>query len=58
MILYLTEARAAGKVVLGTVQGYVHDIGKNLVGGCVIAQNFAGKISADAYAENACEAMA
>ena len=60
-----------GKVVLGTVQGDLHDIGKNLVaimlkgaglevtiiGGAPVSQEYANKIGADAYAYDAANAV-
>jgi len=35
-----TERKSAGKVVLGTVAGDIHDIGKNIVGAMLIAAGF------------------
>ena len=34
------ERKSAGKVVLGTVAGDIHDIGKNIVGAMLIAAGF------------------
>ena len=57
------EMRAQGKIVLATVKGDVHDIGKNIVGVVLACNNYevidmgvmvpAGKILARARAENA-----
>jgi trimethylamine corrinoid protein len=35
-----TERKSAGKIVLGTVAGDIHDIGKNIVGAMLIAAGF------------------
>jgi len=58
-----SERKSAGKVVLGTVAGDIHDIGKNIVGAMLIAAGFdvydIGKdIPADEFVRNAIEVNA
>ncbi len=58
-----SERKSAGKVVLGTVAGDIHDIGKNIVGAMLIAAGFdvydIGKdIPAEEFVKNAKEVNA
>ena len=41
------------KVVIGTVAGDLHDIGKVMIGGAPVTQAFADQVGAEGYAESA-----
>jgi len=73
-LLVVRGVKAVGKVALGTVQGDLHDIGKNLVGmmlegggfevidlgtgGAPVTQEYSRQIGADGYAPDASQAVA
>ena len=47
------EGSGGASVVIGTVKGDLHDIGKILVGGAPVTQAFADEIGADGFAADA-----
>ena len=59
-LLAQSAPKAAGKVVMGTVKGDLHDIGKNIVkimvGGAPLSQEYCDKIGADFYTPDAASA--